>query len=230
MPPVAAMDRMLDEIASAAVTGQIVVVSSIVSVTTTVDTPSGRSVGIEEPLGQFVMVGAQLRTVWVEVVRTVSVVRLSPALAASEGKSGSPVTLPLMAADTILDEMDPAALTGQTVVESTTVSVTRIVDTCSGDELARLLREAGLAGQFVTAGAQLRIVWVAVARTVRVVSCSPPSEATAVAPPLDWLVGTGGLEGVRPAPELAPESEVDVWLRVTEPVVVVGKNEPEEFL
>lgn len=39
MPPVAATDRMLEERASAAVTGQMVVDSSMVSVTKDVDTP-----------------------------------------------------------------------------------------------------------------------------------------------------------------------------------------------
>lgn len=78
MPPVAATDKMLEETASAAVTGQMVVESSIVSVTKVVDTPSGKSVGTALLAGQFVIVGAQLTIVWIDVVMIVRVVRCWP--------------------------------------------------------------------------------------------------------------------------------------------------------
>lgn len=78
MPPVAATARMLEDTASAAVTGQMVVESSIVSVTKVVDTPSGKFVGTALLAGQFVIVGAQLTTVWIDVVMIVRVVRCSP--------------------------------------------------------------------------------------------------------------------------------------------------------
>lgn len=64
IPPVAATDIMLDERDSAAVTGHTVVESSIVSVTSTVDAPSGRLVRIAESAGQSSTVVAQLKTVW----------------------------------------------------------------------------------------------------------------------------------------------------------------------
>lgn len=73
--PVAATDRMLEETALAAVTGQMVVESSIVSVTKVVDTPSGKFVGTAVLAGQFVIVGAQLTTVWIDVVMIVRVVK-----------------------------------------------------------------------------------------------------------------------------------------------------------
>lgn len=186
----AAAERTLDDTAAAAVTGQTVVDSAMVSVTRAVDTPSGRLVGMAELAGQFVTVGAQLTTVCIDVVKTVSVVRASPVLAVGDGRRDCPVTA---AAEMMLEEMDSAAVTGQMVVVRAMVSVRRMVDTCSGAELARFVREAGLAGQFVMLGAQLRTVWVDVARTIRVVSCSSLPEDAGVS------VSSGsGVEAIGP--------------------------------
>lgn len=123
----------------------------------------------------------------------------------------------------MLDEIDAAAVTGQTVVVSATVSVTRNVDTFSGDKLAKLVREAELAGQSVKVGAQLRTVWIDVARTVSVVSCSRPSEVRVMACPLDWLVGAAG--EIEPSLELGPTDMLGCWLVVREIVVKFGKPE-----
>lgn len=81
MPPLAAMERILDDIDSAAVTGHTVVDRSRVSVISTVLIPSGRLVrdAVMFLPGQFVIVGAQLTAVCTEVARTVKVVRVSSA-------------------------------------------------------------------------------------------------------------------------------------------------------
>ena len=79
---------------------------------------------------------------------------------------------PVAATERTLEETASAAVTGQMVVASSTVSVTRTVDTCSGAVEARLVREAELAGQFVTVAAQLRTVRTEVVRTVKEVSSS----------------------------------------------------------
>jgi hypothetical protein len=76
MPPVEATDWMLEEIDSAAVTGQMVVARTMVSVTSTVERASaGRVERWEASAGQSVMVAAQEVMVRTEVVRTVRVVR-----------------------------------------------------------------------------------------------------------------------------------------------------------
>lgn len=188
MPPRAALDKMLDDIDSTAVTGHTVVNKSTVSVIRTVLMPSGRLVreAVAFLPGQFVIVGAQLITVRVEVTRTVRVVRAAPADGAGEGTSVFPVTPSAAAADSMLEERASAAVTGQTAVVSWIVSVIRAVDTPSG----RLVGITESAGQSVTVGAQLMTVWIDVVTTVIVVSRSPLSEATGVASPLDWVVGT----------------------------------------
>lgn len=81
IPPLAATDKILDKIDSAAVTGHTVVDNSIVSVTRTLLTPSGIFVGgpvVFLPSGQFVTVAAQLTVVRTNVARTVSVVSTPP--------------------------------------------------------------------------------------------------------------------------------------------------------
>lgn len=80
MPPLAATDRMLDNIDSAAVTGHTVVERSRVSVINTVLIPSGNLVrsAVAFLTGQLVTVGAQLTAVRIEVDRTVKVVKASP--------------------------------------------------------------------------------------------------------------------------------------------------------
>lgn len=191
IPPLAATDKILDEIASAAVTGHTDVDSSIVSVTKMVLTPSGRPVLFLLALGQSVTVGAQLTTVRTDVVRMVSVVRATPASAVGDGSVAGPRVA--VAAEMMLEEMDSAAVMGQTVVVRATVSVRRIVETCSGAELARLVRAAGLAGQLVMLGAQLRIVRVEVVRTVRVVSCSSLLDGVGLSAPAGRVVGAVGL-------------------------------------
>lgn len=118
-----------------------------------------------------------------------------------DGMTTVPVIPPLAATDKMLDEMSSAAVTGHMVVVSAMVSVVRTVFTPFG----RLVREAVklLTGQFVTVGAQLKIVWVDVVRTVSVVSCSPLAEAAVLTPPLGWVMVTDRLESVRPALESA---------------------------
>lgn len=188
MPPRAALDKMLDDIDSTAVTGHTVVNKSTVSVIRTVLMPSGRLVreAVTFLPGQFVIVRAQLITVRVEVTRTVRVVRAAAANGAGEGTSVFPATPSAAAADSMLEERASAAVTGQTVVASWIVSVIRAVDTPSG----RLVGITELAGQSVTVGAQLMTVWIDVVTTVIVVSRSPLSEATGLASPLDRVVGT----------------------------------------
>lgn len=84
-----------------------------------------------------------------------------------------PVIPPVAAAERTLEEMAWAAVTGQMVVASWMVSVTKRVEICSGAVEASLAREAELAGQLVILGAQLRTVRMEVVRTVRVVNSSP---------------------------------------------------------
>jgi hypothetical protein len=76
IPPVEAAAMTLDWMDSAAVTGQTVVVSTMVSVISTVDRASlGRADRAALFAGQLVMVAAHEVTVRTEVVRTVRVVR-----------------------------------------------------------------------------------------------------------------------------------------------------------
>lgn len=79
-PPLAAADKILDEIDPAAVTGHTVVDRLMISVIITVVMPSRRYAGeaVKFLPGQFVIVGAQLIAVCIEVARTVIVVRASP--------------------------------------------------------------------------------------------------------------------------------------------------------
>lgn len=89
-----------------------------------------------------------------------------------EAASVTPVMPPVAATEMTLEETASAAVTGQIVVASWMVSVTRTVEICSGEPEARLVREAELAGQLVTEAAQLRTVRIDVVRTVIVVSSS----------------------------------------------------------
>lgn len=132
----------------------------------------------------------------------ISVAKAAVALVA-EAASVTPVIPPVAATEITLEEMASAAVTGQIVVASSTVSVTRIVDTCSGAVEARLVREAELAGQLVTEAAQLRTVRIEVVRTVKVVSSAA---AAAVAVLLSWGIAEAGTEA---APEMAAEAATE---------------------
>lgn len=80
-PLLAAADKILDEIDSAAVTGHTVVDKLMTSVNRTVVISSGRceKEAVTFLPGQFMIVGAQLIAVCIEVARTVRVVREAPA-------------------------------------------------------------------------------------------------------------------------------------------------------
>ena len=116
-----------------------------------------------------------------------------------EAASVTPVMPPVAATERTLEEMASAAVTGQIVVLSSTVSVTRTVDTFSGAVEARSLREAELAGQLVTEAAQLRTVRTEVVSTVRVVS-----SAAALVVLLSW-----GIAEADPAADPAADPEAD---------------------
>lgn len=193
IPLWAAIDKILDEIDSAAVTGHTVVDRSIVSMTRTVLAPSGRLMSgpvLFLSSGQLVMVAAQMTAVRVEIVRTVSVVSASPPESVGDAVPVLAVTEPAAAAaDRILDDKEAAAVTGQTVVDSWMVSVMRAVDTPCG----MLVGMAELTGQFVTVGAQLTTVCIVVVRTVSVVSWSLMPEGAASSVPAGRLVEVVGL-------------------------------------
>lgn len=146
------------------------------SVTRTVLMPSGKceKEAVTFLPGQFVIVGTQLMAVCIEVACTVRVVRASPTDWVCEGMSVFPVMPPVAAIDRMLEETDSAAVTGQMVVESSIVSVTKVVDTPSG----KFVGTAVLAGQFAIVAAQLTTVWTDVVTTVRVVKGSVLSETT----------------------------------------------------
>lgn len=128
------------------------------------------------------------------------------------------MTSPDAAADSMLAERASAAVTGQIVVEISMVSVIRAVETPSG----RLVEIAEMAGQSVIVGAQLKTVWIDVARTVRVVSCSPLAEAMGMVPPLKVLVEAATDIGF--VSELASTDKVERWLVVIGLTVMVGKT------
>lgn len=140
----------------------------------------------------------------------------------------TPVIPPVAATEMTLEDTASAAVTGQIVVASWMVSVTTIVETCSGAVEARLVRDAELAGQSVTLAAQLRTVRIEVVRTVSVVSSSAEavvlfgcSSGTAVADP-EADVGRR-VDGTFPPAGWVPFA----GLAMTAPSVLPEKNRRE---
>lgn len=130
-----------------------VMVSVLETVTSVVVTPEGRAVATPDVApGPPVLRGT---------LGVMAVVRVTGALV---GMGSWVEALEMMEA-----EMLEASLTGHTVVDRTKVLVTTTVAfSDSGSEAMAVLS----AGQLVTVGAQLVMVWIWVAMTVRVVCCA----------------------------------------------------------
>lgn len=164
------------------------------------------------PPAAVVVAGRWTVTVRVPVEVIVSVVVVScspvpvPAVAPALAVMVVPVMIPLEASPSTLDDTDGTAVTGQTTVVKTTVSVTTTVLRAS---LGMVARSSDLVGQLVTVAAHEVMVRTEVVETVRVVL--PLSLSLPLLPLLE-VVATGSLAAVEEALSVAVAVAVTVAL------------------